>query len=352
MNKERFGVALDIGTTTVSASLVDLETLVVLDSVSQLNEQRLFGTDVINRINAAEKGKTEKLFKLINGQTQKILEDFVQKWNISKIKKLSVSGNTVMLHLFLNTNPAGMGKVPFTPVFLEERELKGEELGLCAQTVSVLPSIAAFIGADVTAGLAVLDINKESEPSLLVDIGTNCEMALANGGTIFCCSAAAGPAFERPGISSGSDLIDEVADLLNKGIIEESGYLPDTPGLKITGEDVRDFQLAKSAVFSGINILCKNANLQINEIKNVYLAGKFGFNINIENAVTTGLFPKEFIDRTKVCGNLSLKGAIENLTDKNFIQKCNKIKESCSVINLALEPSFTDEFFSNMPFTV
>jgi len=397
------GAAIDIGTTTVSARLIDLETSEVLDTVSQLNDQRVFGADVMSRIGAAKNGDTAKLHALINRQTEQILCAFRERRNIAKIEKLTVSGNTLMLHLFLNVDPSGMAMMPFTPAFLEERELAGGEISLSAERVIVLPSIASFIGGDITAGLAVLDILNIDGPSLLVDIGTNGEMALSHRGNIFCCSTAAGPAFEGAEISCGvggikgaisgvellrenapasggettaladisvttignappigicgSGLIDAVAVMLKKGIIDETGYMADAqkgfylaPGVSVTGRDIRQFQLAKSAIMSGIKILCKNAGLGVTDVKNVFIAGGFGFFVNRENAVYTGIFPKEFLGLLSVSGNLSLQGAVDCLGEKDFLGRCRQITERCSVIDLAADPSFMDEFAGNMYF--
>ena len=391
-------VALDIGTTTLSARLVDLATATVLDTISELNDQRAFGADVMSRIGAAKNGKTEELFNLINRQTERILGSFKNRWDIQKIEKLAVSGNTVMLHLFLNVDPSGMGELPFTPVFLEQKELSGRALSLPVEAVNVLPSISAFVGADITAGLAVLDILNSNGPSLLVDIGTNGEMALCHDGAIFCCSTAAGPAFEGAEISCGmggvngaisgievisggsafqdnlrlttignvpplgicgSGLIDAVALMLKLGIIDETGCMtelsgPDgfclAPGVLISARDIRQFQLAKSAILSGIRILCKNAGLCAADIKNVFVAGGFGFFINKQNAVASGIFPHEFLDAISICGNLSLQGAEESLTSKDFMDKCKRIIAKCLIIDLAADPAFMDEFAENMLF--
>jgi uncharacterized 2Fe-2S/4Fe-4S cluster protein (DUF4445 family) len=387
----RAAVALDIGTTTVSAKLVDLGTSSVVDTVSELNDQRPFGADVMSRICAARNCGAEELFSLINRQTLRILETFQKRWKISEVEKLSVSGNTVMLHLFVNVDPSGMGELPFTPVFLEGKELKGHDLSLPVQDISVLPSIAAFIGADITAGLAALDVLKIAGPSLYVDIGTNGEMAVVNRGKIFCCSTAAGPAFEGAEISCGtggikgaisaaelsqgglsittignappvgicgSGLIDAVAIMLKQGTIDETGFLRDTergfvlaPGVSITARDIRQFQLAKSAILSGIKILCERAGVKTADVQNVFIAGGFGFYINKQNAVAAGIFPKEHLDLITVCGNLSLQGAVENLLDKNFMEKCGQITGRCSVVDLACDPSFAGEFADNMFFT-
>jgi len=390
-------VAIDIGTTTVSARLIDPVTSQVLDTISELNDQRAFGADVMSRIGAARKGLTAELFTAINNQTKRILESFQKRWNIQKFEKLCVSGNTVMLHLFLNVDPSGMGELPFTPVFLEERELKGEALSLPTKNVTILPSIAAFIGGDITAGLAVLDILNSSGPSLLIDIGTNGEMALYNEGTIFCCSTAAGPAFEGAEISCGiggvkgaisavelvataaanaqdaisittignvppigicgSGLIDAVAVMLKQEIIDETGFMADpngfhlAEGVSISARDIRQFQLAKSAILSGIKILCKNAGLSLTDIKNVFIAGGFGFFINKRNAINSGVLPQEFLELITISGNLSLQGAEEYLYSKDFMQRCKQITGKCSVIDLAADPSFMDEFAENMLFS-
>jgi uncharacterized 2Fe-2S/4Fe-4S cluster protein (DUF4445 family) len=394
----RPAVALDIGTTTLSARLIDLDSSLVLDTISELNDQRAFGADVMSRIGAARNGKTDELFTLINRQTQRILGSFQKRWGLSRIEKLSVSGNTTMMHLFLNVDPSGMGALPFTPVFLEERELKGEALSLPVESVAVLPSIAAFIGADITAGLAVLDILDSPGPSFFVDIGTNGEMAIAHNGTLFCCSTAAGPAFEGAEISCGvggvkgaisrveaaadasasadalslgtignvppigicgSGLIDTVAVMLKQEIIDETGYMagdkkefPLAPGISITARDIRQFQLAKSAILSGARILCKNAGLRPADIKNVFIAGGFGFFINKQNAIAAGIFPEEFLDAITICGNLSLQGAEENLRTEGFLSRCKEIIGKCRVIELASDPAFMDEFAENMLFNV
>jgi len=391
-------VAIDIGTTTISARLIDLNTSLVLDTISALNDQRAFGADVMSRIEAARGGKTGELFTLINRQTRQILESFMEQWNLPRIEKIAVSGNTTMLHLFLNVDPSGMGELPFTPVFLEARELSGGALALPVESVIVLPSIAAFIGGDITAGLAVLDILAAPGPSLLIDIGTNGEMALAHQGTIFCCSTAAGPAFEGAEISCGmggvtgaisaveitsnvahnvtpnalsittignvppvgvcgSGLVDAVAIMRQQGIIDETGFMADgekgfclASGVSITGRDIRQFQLAKSAIFSGIRLLCKNSGLKAADIRNTFIAGGFGFYVNKINAISAGLFPVELLDSLSVCGNLSLQGAQECLTAADFLSRCKHIAAQCSVIDLAADPSFMDEFAGNMIF--
>jgi len=143
--------------------------------------------------------------------------------------------------------------------------------------------------------------------------------------------------------------------MLKQGIIDETGYMPGkgfslTGGISISAGDIRQFQLAKSAILSGIKILCKNAKLHVTEIKNVYIAGGLGFFINKQNAAVAGLIPVEFLDSISVSGNLSLRGAEECLMTTGFSDSCRKIISLCSVIDLAGDPSFAEEFTANMFF--
>jgi uncharacterized 2Fe-2S/4Fe-4S cluster protein (DUF4445 family) len=387
----RPGVALDIGTTTLSAGLVDLDTLRPIAAYSALNDQRVLGADVITRIQAARNGRTGELYNLVNRQTERILRIFIETYGLDSIETLTVSGNTTMLHLFTNTDPSAMGEVPFTPVFLDEKELSGTELTLSADRIILLPSISAYVGSDIVSGLAFLDILKEEKPALLIDIGTNGEMALCNRGQVLCCSTAAGPAFEGAEISCGtgsirgainkieskggrlsfttiggapvrglcgSGLIDAIAIMLDEGVIEEGGAFASddcrgftiTDGVTLTNRDVRQVQLAKSAIMSGIKLLCKNAGLGLEEIEKVYIAGGLGFFLNKQNAVKIGLLPGEFLKKISICGNLSLKGAARFLDDPGFSQRCAGIIEKSRLFELASDPLFMDVFTENMLF--
>ncbi|MDR2618486.1 MAG: ASKHA domain-containing protein [Treponema sp.] len=388
---KRAGVALDIGTTTVSARLVDLDARRELGTYSALNAQKVFGADVMSRIGAARAGKTQELFNLINRQTREILEGFRQKFNVENIELLTVAANTTMLHLFANTDPSMMGEVPFTPVFLEERIYSGEELSLRTDKVLLLPSISAFIGGDIVSGLGEIDILNARETVLFIDIGTNGEMALCHNGKIYCASAAAGPALEGAEISCGAGsirgainkvewadgeirfttiggekplgicgcgLIDAMALMLDQEVIDEGGAFSDdqrkefsiTQGISLINRDVRQFQLAKSALLSGIKILCKSAGLEPADVQKVYIAGGLGFYIDQKNAVRTGILPGEFLDRIKVCGNTSLKGAVKALLDSGFLDYCKKITAMSGTMELASDPAFMDAFAENMLF--
>jgi uncharacterized 2Fe-2S/4Fe-4S cluster protein (DUF4445 family) len=391
----RAGLALDIGTTTVCLRMLNLDTGEAADTLSTLNDQRIYGADVMSRIGVARDGKTGELFSRINTQVAGLLSLFIKKWKAEKVEQLSVAGNATMLHLFVNADPSAMGAIPFTPVFLEARTLPGSDLSLPVETVKLLPSISAFVGADITAGIAVTGMTEQNKTSLLVDIGTNGEMALFHRGKLFCCSTAAGPAFEGAGISCGtgsiagainrvsrhegklvvsviddsgteavpaglcgSGLVDAIAIMLEEGVVDETGAFTDedaesfpiAEGIAITRADVRQFQLAKSAILSGIKILCKTAGLEPSAVEQVYIAGGLGFHISMDSAVRTGLLPSCFRDRASVCGNTSLEGASRCLTDPRFFSLCTGIAAMGSTVELAADPAFMDEFTENMLF--
>jgi uncharacterized 2Fe-2S/4Fe-4S cluster protein (DUF4445 family) len=365
----RAAVGLDIGTTTIQAQLVDLDTGKIIDSFSALNDQRRFGADVISRISAAQNGKLDELFAAVNNQVESMLKSFIQKSNLSGIEQCAVSGNTTMLHLFCHTDPSAMGIAPYTPVFLQERRFNGKELSLSAENVTLLPGISAFVGADITAGLAFIDIIGKNEDALFVDFGTNGEMAVwkKDEKRLFCCSTAAGPCFEESEIScslSAADFIDAVAEMRRQGIIDETGALADnlvqtgystTDGKIITQKDVRQFQLAKSAIYSGIKTLCKTAGIELKNLDTVYIAGGLGFSLNPENAAFVGLLPKEFAGnsvevKTIVCGNTSLLGAVESLKDSSFLPRCYELIARAETVELANDRFFTAAFEYNMMF--
>ncbi|MCL2440414.1 MAG: ASKHA domain-containing protein [Treponema sp.] len=363
------GIAIDIGTTTIQAQLVDLDTGIILETFSALNNQRCFGADIMSRISAAQNGKLNELFSIVNSQIENILLYFLKKYNLSSISKCIVSGNTVMLHIFCNIDPSGMGVSPYTPVFLQEKFFPGKELSLSAENIILLPAISAFIGADITAGLTVVDFINKKEDSIFIDIGTNGEIAVwkEKEKRLFCCSTAAGPCFEETGISCGlnaSDFINVIAEMKYRGAIDKTGALTGEyaeTGYPVIGnsgfitqKDVRQFQLAKSAIISGIKTICKISGFNLKNTGTVYIAGGIGFHINLDNAVNSGLLPQEFTDssgiKTEVCGNTSLKGAVKCLNTPDFLQLCRKIISCAETADLANDKYFTAAFLYNMEF--
>jgi uncharacterized 2Fe-2S/4Fe-4S cluster protein (DUF4445 family) len=309
-----------------------------------------------------------------------------------------------MLHFFAREDTSAMGEAPYTPVFLEEKHFKGKDLSLSAENVTLLPGISAFVGADVVSGLAYLDIMNKKEDALFIDIGTNGEIAVWKDSDkkLLCCSTAVGPCFEGAEISCGmgalpgalnrislkkepaalnwnkfgslyytvvggvhtrgicgTGLIDAIAVMKELEVFDETGALlkdykrdgfPVTLALTITQKDIRQFQLAKSAIFSGIKLLSASAGIKLSDLHAAYIAGGMGFFINLENAAAVGLLPSELISKTAVCGNTSLKGAVQSLTDTSFLPRCREIVSHSSAVDLALDGNFSDTFAENMTF--
>ncbi|MCL2763977.1 MAG: ASKHA domain-containing protein [Treponema sp.] len=368
-NKWHAGIALDIGTTTIQAELVNLDTGESVDTLSVLNSQRSFGADVISRISAAQSKKTNELFSAVNNQSEGILQHFICKHDLLSIKKCAVSGNTTMLHLFCRADPSKMGSAPYTPEFLEERRFEGKELLLSAEQVILLPGISAFIGADIAAGLTCIDILNKNDNTIFIDIGTNGEMALLKKDAAYesrkkllCCSTAAGPCFEGADIScnlNAADFIDAIAEMKRSAVIDKTGALaaqfaqngfPVRDNKTVTQNDVRQFQLAKSAIYSGIKLLCKKSGTELEKIKDVYITGGMGEHLNPESAAETGLLPREFASKAIVCGNLSLKGAAESLTDDAFLPRCRDVISCAEIVDLAYDKYFIAAYTHNMKF--
>jgi len=392
------GVAVDIGTTTIAVYLVNLLTGVISETRAILNPQSKYGADVITRIQFTT-SNTEGIKILQNELRDALnreLDILVHFAGISEneIIKVVFAGNTTMLHLLLGVNPGSLAQAPFRAQFLDEKILTGTQLDLRCfpeAEVKVLPSVSAFVGADIVAGLASIIPSRNHRNYLFMDIGTNGELALVTEDIIFCCSTAAGPAFEGAKISCGmgavegaisafsnegytvigdekpagicgSGLIDIVACLCENGRIDTEGRLlndyiiatEDETGAEqavyINQDDIREVQLAKSAIASGIKILIKQAGLSFDQIDTLFLAGGFGNYINTENAIRIGLLPSEMKNKIIPLGNTSGTGAILALKSVKFDDVIKKLLERTKHIELAADEDFALEFAMNMSF--
>ena len=351
-------VVVDIGTTTVVMQLVDAITEEVIGTVKFMNPQRRFGLDVLSRIQAA-KEHGEVLKSLIQ---KAVLQGIVTLKRESGCENppelLCVTGNTAMLHIFMGYDTEALGKSPFRPVSVacEETTLDG------IRTV-IMPSVSAFVGADITAGILSTGMQETDKMNLLLDLGTNGEMALGNKESILTCATAAGPAFEggaEKGIY-GSDRIGAVATLLTQGVIEESGYMemPTTciyqgKNVEVSLEQIRQLQLAKAAVRAGIEILVKKCGLKsIEELDTVYLAGGFGFFLDAHAAVRIGLLPEVLEDKVKAVGNSALAGA--RRFGKAYLESKGNVcqlvyMDRIESFNLAKEEEFQELYIQCMNF--
>jgi Uncharacterized metal-binding protein len=379
------GAAVDIGTTNVVTALFDLKTGRELGRISEKNAQAGFGADVISRIGHADKN-LDSLTRLIRAEIGSQIERLEKSANV-EVSEAVVSGNTVMLHLFAGVSPTSIGVYPYRATFLESRSFCGGELGVPVKKITLMPSVSAYIGGDVIAGL--LTVEWTDDYSLFIDLGTNGEMVLFKNGKAIAASTAAGPAFEGACIECGSSaemgaisavyekdgkvvcstvgggmpksicgagLIDAVALLLKRKTIDKTGaflkgdkyYLSDD--VYISQTDIRQFQLAKSAVCSGIQALLSHENISASNVKRLYLAGGVGFYLDKKNAKTVGLLPYGLERVSDAIGNASLAGARLVLLDDVYLKKATEMAEICTTAELADSTIFNNVFINNLNF--
>ncbi len=394
------GAALDIGTTTLAMALVDLTNGGMIKTVSRRNPQRSFGADVMSRIGAVQDdpGNLTVMQSVLLDDIRAMLEELCADITPDRRPRtMTVAGNTTMLHLFLGVSPVGMGAYPFTPAFLDGKTVPGSELGLPLDTVTTLPGAHAFVGGDVTAGMLLLRLSDEKDPVMLIDIGTNGEMILFtgtnHGGRYFGASAAAGPALEGAGISTGvggiagavssvqdangqiitktigalppvgicgSGLIDLAAVLLAREELDETGYLEEEPvtyaqtadgtPLTLTQEDVRALQLAKSAMRAGMEALCEAADIPLDSLSKVAVAGGLGYYMNLDSACAIGLLPTELRTKLQAVGNTALGGAAQLLAHPELSEKIAQEASACKIIDLNMSAAFNELFITHMMF--
>lgn len=346
--------AVDIGTTTVVMQLVDRKSGRALAMETFVNPQRKYGADVISRIEASQRHGSD-LHRLIIQALEDGLHSLMRKaGEAGRPDRIVIAGNTVMTHLLLGYPVESLGRAPFTPYH------QGEALfTLDGLPAWVFPGISAFVGADIVSGIYACGMAEREELSLLIDLGTNGEIALGNRHRILCTSTAAGTAFEGGSEYTvpGSDMISVSYELLEKGIMDETGLLAEpwfTTGYQagkalVTGEDIRKLQMAKAAVFAGIATLLDRMEVTPEMIRHVYLSGGFGYFLDCRKAGAVGLFPKELAAVAEAVGNSSLAGAVRYGmgADDNSVSHITEISRS---INLAEEDMFGDSYISAMNF--
>lgn len=341
-------LAADVGTTTLAMARVGSVSGAVEETFSCMNPQSVYGSDVLARITAAGEVGGRKLQEAVFSS----LEKGIRQLQTNTTQPVYVAANTVMNHFLAGSDAAGLGKEPFCPEFLSEKKVSTKFAELV-----LLPGISAFVGGDITAGLLsceMLPLSKADRGVLFLDLGTNGEMALSDGQTLFCSAAAAGPAFEgKSSANRGSHMVHFLAELLRSGQMDETGLLhipkEESP---ITQKEIRDLQMAKAAVRTGIEVLLQKAGMRYRDLQRVWLAGGFGYYIAVEDAVTIGLIPGEFAEITVPVGNAALRGAAvyAGLTqeERNLLEA--SLRSDCVAVNLAKEEYFQKHYVEAMNF--
>lgn len=389
----RYGISVDIGTTTVCASLMDTEGCT--DTVTRKNPQTSFGADIISRIEKAISGGLAELAYCIRGALGEMTAELCAHRGIAPefIDAAVITGNTAMLYLLTEQDPVSLSCAPFQAgrLFGEYMDAKTLGLPVSPDAQVYLPRCAsAFVGSDITTAIIASGMCGQDETALLADIGTNGEIALWHAGNLICCSTAAGPAFEGAGITNGvygisgaidrvwhddgqiccstidgvaavgicgSGIVDALAVMLKLGIIDETGAFADgidcaglQNDIRITARDVRKIQLAKGSIRAGIETLLECSGVNKSKVKTLYIAGGFGNFVDIKNAAGTGLIPEELADRAKVIGNAAHTGASMILRDKTLASVSEKLAAQARTIALDANPIFTDNYITYMMF--
>ncbi len=350
-------VVVDIGTTTIAMELYSAMGEKMAEYVCP-NPQRIFGADVISRIQAAENPMNSRQMQaLVKNALEVGLEKFATKAEC--INKMYVVGNTTMLYLLLGYDTTPLGCAPFQADYLQ-----GELLQVGGVEAVTLPGLSAFVGADILAGVLVCEMYEKEEISLLIDLGTNGEMVLGNRNKMLACSTAAGPVFDglcnKDGkVVWGADVIALVARLLEDGLVDETGLLVepyfdkgiDIGGVHITQDVIRRLQTAKAAIVAGIECMAKEYGIgDLKQIKKVYLAGGLGYFLKEEAAIQIGLLPAQFRGRVLSVGNSALAGGCDYHYLENCEEVTEKILQRTTVMNLAQWKDFGERFIQNMDF--
>lgn len=411
------GIAIDIGSTTLAAYLFDLTTGQLLKVASAVNPQTRFGGDVISRIHytMTTSDGTKTMQSLLIRTLNQLIDQLMKSFDLSSaaIKNIVLTGNTTMLHFFLGLETRSLAVAPFAPLILSAVRLSSREAGLpSGGFVDLMPGISAYVGSDITAGILASGMADAPTWVLLLDLGTNGELALGCKERILTCATAAGPAFEGaniqhgcsalPGAISevdltadppyttiggqppigicGSGVLAILAELLRHGLVDQTGRMlsPDevsdqksAAGLReingepvyvlyenhendqliyFTAKDVREVQLAKAAIRAGIEVLMKEAGLAPEQIRQLYIAGGFGNRMNIASAVAIGLIPATLQARAETIGNGAAAGAGAYLLSESAREKAVQIATTAEYIELSDHSDFGDAYMDAMSF--
>jgi uncharacterized 2Fe-2S/4Fe-4S cluster protein (DUF4445 family) len=427
------GLALDVGTTTLEVVLVDRETEEELANRSAVNPQVQYGMDILSRISHVMRYPKEvrAMQRVLLEKVNAITEDLCREAQVysSSIDTVAVAANCTMLHFLLGISPTSLGTFPFTPVFLESRELPVHEIGLTAlrrnARLFCLPSVSAFIGADIVAGVYATGLVRKKGNVLFLDIGTNGEMVLSRQGTLVSCSCAAGPALEGMNISCGmraepgavedvsidyriddrgdyrgavqfqviggeppvgicgSGILAVIRELLRVGLLRRDGSLLTEAEVKaelpsarealtalcreengipavclfgdivVTQKDVRQVQLAKGALLSGLLALLNQAGLSVEDIDKVLIAGQFGAHLSVESLMGCGILPHEpsfAAEKVEYVGNTSKKGALMALTSSSALAEMSTLAQSIAYVELGATPRYEELFMRCLEF--
>ncbi|MEN6412203.1 MAG: ASKHA domain-containing protein [Veillonellales bacterium] len=417
-----YGVAVDIGTTTVVASVIDLNTGAEIDSEADLNAQKNFGQDVLTRISYVQENEDrgirdlqKAIVDLLNGMIKTICSR--RGIDHNHIYEMSVAANCTMMHMLLGVEPLAIAAAPYAPIFVEGKNISAQSIGLVNVSrfarLNCLPAVSAYIGADIVAGAYVANLQNAKNRILFIDIGTNGEIVLSDKGRLVACSCAAGPALEGMNISSGmraadgaieeikitesgiklevigggnpigicgSGILAAIRELVKNKFITPNGMIIKrnsiddsdfryqyievngkkrsvciTGGVKkitITQGDVRQVQLAKSAILSGIIALVNKIDIHMSDLDEVIIAGQFGAHLPAKSLVGTGIIPSELKEKITYIGNSSKAGAYISLLSVEARNAMEKLAKKIEYTELSVVDGYERLFIECSRFNV
>jgi uncharacterized 2Fe-2S/4Fe-4S cluster protein (DUF4445 family) len=412
--EECFGVAFDVGTTTLVGTLMNLRTGMAAAVRSTLNGQAPFGADVISRISHAMNGpdSVEELKNAVVATMNGILEELYAEAGVTpeRTYEAVVVGNVTMLHLLLGIDPAPIAVMPFTPAFMDALSVPAKEVGLRIHSggyVQTLPALGAYVGADIVSGVLATGIAREDKLRVFVDVGTNGEIVIGSSQRTLATAAPAGPAFEGSQIKCGmratdgaiegvqlgagvelqiiggdvpaqglcgSGLVDAVAQLLNVGLLDHSGRMLSkadaahhpladrlievegvrafllADGVYLTQRDVRELQFAKGSIATGIKVLMDILGVDASNLDEIFLGGSFGSYLNPESAKIIGLVPPVEVDKIIAVGNSAGEGAKIALLSYRERQVAFELPSRIEYVELSGRSDFNDAFVSVLGF--
>lgn len=415
-SKRNFGLAFDIGTTTITGQLIDLSCEKILGTRATYNKQAAFGSDVISRIIfSQEEGGLEKLHNTVTDNINQIIRELAEEHKVSlnEVTCILCTGNTTMIHLLLGVDPKFIRREPYVPGFNFAPVIRASEAGISINPRGLLfcvPGVSSYVGGDTTSGILSSGIHRSKEMSLLIDIGTNGEIALGNEDFLIAAAASAGPAFEGSGVSCGmrasrgaiqkvkinpksyavtyetigkdrprgicgSGYIDIIAALLRAKIIDRNGKFS-LSGVKavreteygrefllvdkkdaacssdivITEADIQNLKRAKAAVYSAASCLVRHMGLDFKALNKVFIAGGFGTYLDMENAITIGLLPDLERKKFVFSGNSALAGAEKMLLSTKAAIAAEGIARKLTYFELSVDAHYMDEYIAALFF--
>ncbi len=403
----RHAIAFDLGTTTVVATLLDLETGQPRAVRSILNAQQPFGADVISRISATmlDEGALERLQEHAHETLRTLTEEVCAEAGVdpAEVYEVVVTGNVTMIQLALGIDPEPLSMAPFTIAARKLPEAAAQDFGLEVHERApavLFPALGAYVGPDIVAGILATGLTLDRRVRLFVDVGTNSEIVLGSSARALACAAPAGPAFEAAQIRCGmraaegaiegvkfvdgdlqltvigdvapqglcgSGLVDAVAELVGAGILDRSGrfaagsserldkvgeetvfHLAD--GVYLSQRDVRELQFAKASIATGWQILCRDLGVDPSEIAQVLLGGSFGTYLTAASAVRIGLVPKLPVTRIVAAGNVAGEGAKIAALSVTERAAASAVLDEVEYVELSGREDFNDLFIDQLSF--